>query len=348
MKNTRKLFVLTGNPKMISDVLKQLDFKGVTRFDGNVTTEQILQVFNNNKSVISFNIPDEFKTNAIYIIVGNSNSIDTDTSTSFIDIDGDIIAQFEEIADKNNADIGDHRRNSSGLNGVPSMQDCEYCEYIKNHFYDTKRNMNRAIYKSENFFVMPTLGEFITGYLLIVPDEHVMSNAELNPTLQKEFFSVLEDILYILKLTYHTPNFLVWENGTGNSGKGKAKNSVVHSHVHVAPSELTASKIEELSQFNFAKISKDDLSSYGNHSYLLIKDTENCWFINDESELYIPRQYIRKLLAEEYGISGDVWNWRIHPFTDLMRQTIEDITLSLKFHWNELPERIKKNTSFLF
>ena len=347
MKDTRKLFVLNGTSDAISVVLEQLDFKGTTRFDGEVSTEQIRTVFNNNKSVICSSIPEEFRTNAVNIIVTDSNSINLDTTDSyFIDIDGDIISQFEEIANKNNADIGDHRRNSSGLNGAPSIQDCRYCKYISNNFYDASGNMNQAVYKSENFFVLPTLGEFITGYLLIIPNEHIMSNAELNPILQEEFYSVLEDVLSILELTYHSPHFLIWENGTGNSGKGKAKDSVVHSHVHVAPSNLTASKIEELSQFNFTKISKDQLSLYGNHSYLLIRETENCWFINDNPELYIPRQYVRQLLAEEHGIHGEAWNWRTHPFNELIQQTLEDIKSALKAHWDELPERIKKNTQF--
>lgn len=349
MKNTRKLFVLSGEPQMVCAVLKHLDFKGATRFEGTPTAEQIRMVFNNNKSVICSNIPNEFRPNAINIIVGNSNSINIDTAGCyFIDIDGDIISQFEEIANKNNADIGDHRKNSSGLNGAPSIKDCAYCGYISNNFYDNKHHINRAIYKSENFFVMPTLGEFITGYLLIIPNEHIMSNAELSATLQKEFFFVLDDILYILELTYHTPYFLIWENGTGNSGKGKAKDSVVHSHVHVAPSKLTASKIEKLSHFNFTRISKDELSLYGNHSYLLIRDTENCWFINSNPELYIPRQYVRQLLAEEHGIEGEAWNWRTHPFSELILQTLEDIESALKSHWDELPERIQKNTRFLF
>jgi hypothetical protein len=59
---------------------------------------------------------------------------------------------------------------------------------------------------------------------------------------------------------------LVWENGTGNGGIGKAKNSIVHSHIHIAPSNLTIDKIKELSGFSFNQISYTDLFNYGEDS----------------------------------------------------------------------------------
>ena len=347
MKKTRNLFVLIGIPAIKSIVLEQLDFKGITRFSTKVSSEQISKEFANNKSIIRFDVPNEFKTSAIKIVVGDPKRITSDSY--FIDIVGDVISQFQEIADKTNSDIGDHKKDCSGENGIPSIEDCAYCKCIKNDFYDYMLGRSRVIYKSENFFVMPTLGEFLLGYLLIIPIEHVMSNAELSPSLQEEFLTVLDDISYILKLTYQSSDFLVWENGTGNSGKGKAKTSVVHSHVHIAPSKLTASKIKEISQFDFDEISYNELSLYQNRSYLLIKENENSWFINSNPEVYIPRQYVRQLLAQEYKITGDSWNWRTNPFPELMIKTVDDISFTLKSHWNELPERIKQNTkSFLF
>lgn len=78
-----------------------------------------------------------------------------------------------------------------------------------------------------------------------------MSNAELINYKSKEFLTVLEDISCILKMTYNVSNVLVWENGTGNSGIGKAKNSIVHAHTHIAPSNLNATTIETISDFPF-------------------------------------------------------------------------------------------------
>jgi hypothetical protein len=51
-----------------------------------------------------------------------------------------------------------------------------------------------------------------------------------------------------------------------------------------------------------------------------------------------------RFIAEEYGFSGDTWNWRTHPFIDLIIETCLDIQNALLSNWDSLPERIKENT----
>lgn len=346
MKKTRNLFVLkSSNNDFIQLVLQELQFKGLTVLDSKfVDVQDIKEVFNNNKSVVCYNIPKVFEQNAIPITIIDNNVPDNiQYNIDSIDIaQGNICTQFEKIAEIHNCDIGDHKSNSSGLTSIPSKKHCGYCNYLNGK--DTNYP-NRTVYESSNFFVMPTLGEFVCGYLLIIPKQHVMSNAELELSIEKEFLSVLEDIVYILNLTYNTSHVLVWENGTGNSGIGKAKDSVVHAHTHIAPSNLDANQIQIISGFSFKEISTTDISLYGKHSYLLIKgEDDDNWIINDDENLYIPRQYIRQLLAEEYSISGEQWNWRIYPFKDSMYKTRNDILSTLKNNWDKLPKRIKENT----
>ena len=128
----------------------------------------------------------------------------------------------------------------------------------------------------------------------------VSKRYELTKEELYEFKEVLEDTEFLLKISYGRPNILIWENGTGNGGIGKAKDSVVHAHVHLAPSTLTSETIKIKSGFQFECITLDDISNYSNHSYLLIREENpNKWIINNSKELYIPRQYVRQLLAEE-------------------------------------------------
>ena len=339
MKKTRNLFVLTGSEQDVQTAMNNIQFKGVTVLPhNNVSMQSIYEIFSNNKSVVcKVQPPCCFS----YISIGVINETDSTFREDFINIAcKDIAGQFQRIADKFNCDIGDHKSNSSGLSGTPKITDCTYCKYIhhKNPY------VHKTIYSSKHFYVVPTLGQFIAGYLLIIPFEHVMSNAELNFSTQKELLTVIEDVYYLLKLTYAKDSFLVWENGTGNSGRGKAKDSIVHAHTHIAPSTLTAEKIESLSGFHFEKISTEELSKYNLHSYLLIKETENSWRIIDDPDTYIPRQYVRQLLADEYGISGEQWNWRTFPFKDEMMQTYHDMTNVIRQNWNKLPDRIRENT----
>lgn len=238
MKKTRNLFVLTGHKQDVQTVLHKIEFKGVTvLYDEIVSYQAISEVFANNKSVVCISSPPLPAITPIQINIVNDNS--SAYAENYINMNQeDIAGQFKNIADKYDCDIGDHKSNSSGLTDAPSAKDCAYCRYLR---HESKRP-EQTIYSSEHFFVMTTVGEFIPGYWLIIPYEHVMSNAEVDFSTQQELLTVIEDISYLLDLTYGNSTYLVWENGTGNSGRGKAKDSVVHAHTHIAPSTLTAEK----------------------------------------------------------------------------------------------------------
>lgn len=339
MKKTRNLFVLTGCKQDVQTALPHIQFKGVTVLeDDNVTQQTISAVFANNKSVVCTQCPPGPISLIRINVVNNNNSTFMDNCININQ--GNIAGQFQNIADNLGCDIGDHKSNSSGLTDSPQASDCAYCRYLRGESLLPKR----TIYSSEHFFVITTLGEFIPGYWLIIPYEHVMSNAEVDFSTQQELLTVIEDMEYLLNLTYGHSNYLVWENGTGNSGRGKAKDSVVHAHTHIAPSNLTAEKIEELSGFHFEKISTEELSKYNLHSYLLVKDIAGTWRISNNPSVYIPRQYVRQLLADEYGVPGEQWNWRVYPFKEQMMQSYYDMVDAIRKNWDNLPDRIKANT----
>lgn len=346
MKKTRNLFILTGSPKDTSLVLSELRFKGmlVYPYGVKITDTFVENAFKNNKSVACSK--DDYlgnAENAIEIKIAGHSASGDELQTIFTD-ETNIASQFAKIADYLECDIGDHKSNSSGLTGTPTIADCAYCRYLSGY----AANNERTVYESENFFVLPTVGQFIKGYLLVIPYEHVMSNAELDTKRLEEFENVLKDVEYILNLTYNASNVLVWENGSGNGGVGKAKDSIVHSHVHICPSSYTSEKIMDVSGFPFERITLEALKNYKEHSYLLVRTPDHSiWKINNNPDLYIPRQYVRQLVAEEYGLPGDSWNWRTHHFSEKMYQTVEDIKRALQQNWNILPERIKNNTKFL-
>ena len=360
MKKTRNLFLLTGTPSDLIDVLGTLNFKGLIAHDYGVPVvlEQIQVAFDSNKSFVcaADDYPGEYPPYAIFINLLRSNVPHSyKLGAKFINMDRTAFAknvapeeyitkQFEAIVKNLNCDIGDHKSNSSGLNGTPTTADCVYCKYLAG----IRGHNEETVYRSKNFFVIPGSGQFAKGYLLVMPIAHIMSNAELTPELMEEFKEVVEDIETILKITYGK-DILIWENGSGNGGVGKAKDSIVHSHVHFLPSALTSDDVAEVSGFHFTEITLDDLHMYTQNSYLLMRtpDKEH-WVINDDPKLYIPRQYLRQITAKEYGIPNDLWNWRDHPFVEKMHETVLDIKTALTEHKEELPERLKNNTRCLF
>jgi len=346
MKKTRNLFILHGLKEDVEQAFNEIQFKGlVVLKEKPITLTKINAVFAENKSVVCSNLSEELKSSlvgtSIYdIAVSNDNG-----SLQINPSEGNIASQFQSIAEQLCfCDIGDHKSNSSGMLGVPSVEDCFYCRYMAGKVPNDKR----TLYRSKHFIVIPTIGQFTSGYLLIIPTKHVMSNAELSPNVLAEFESVLEDVLSLLQLTYHTNSFLIWENGSGSGGIGKAKDSIVHSHVHVAPSSLTVEDIKRISGFEFESLNLNSLFQHQTNSYLLLKSShDKNWMINDNPYLYIPRQYVRQVLAEEHGIPNDsreLWNWRTSPFSEKMMYTCVEVSSAIRANWNILPDRIKERT----
>lgn len=360
IKRTRNLFLLIGTPHDLSDVLGTLNFKGLISHEYGVplTLEQIQAAFKCNKSFVcaADDYPDEYPPYAIFINLMRSDvSVSYKAGAKFINMERTafmqktdpeeyITNQFEAIVDSLNCDVGDHKSNSSGLHGAPTKDNCVYCQYLAGI-----RGYNEAmVYRSENFFAIPGSGQYAKGYLLVMPIRHIMSNAELTSEHMEEFKGVIEDIETILKITYGK-EVLIWENGSGNGGVGKAKDSIVHSHVHFLPSTLTTDDVAKISGFPFTRITLEDLHLYTQNSYLLMRTPDKVHYvINDDPKLYIPRQYLRQITAWEYGVPGDLWNWRKYPFVANMRQTVTDIKKALIEHKEELPDRLKANTRCLF
>jgi len=351
MKKTRNLFVVTGSTDGVKKVLKELQFKGLIVHppDESLLPAHIEEAFRQNRSIacsersICTPIPeDAVIITAVDTTISGTSDILPNLKVIYSG-NNSIAEQFNKIAEVNHFDIGDHKSNSSGISGEPTTDDCAYCRYLKGN---TSKN-ERTVYESDNFFVMPTVGQFRTGYLLIIPKKHVMSNAELSLDVLKEFINVLSDVEFILRSIYKN-NVLVWENGSGKSGVGKAKDSIVHSHVHICPSNLTSIDVEDQSRFPFEDVTMETLHYHQNHSYLLIRTIDKSeWRISDSSKLYVPRQYVRQLIAEECGYTGEEYNWRTHPYRELMYETRTDIAKFIETNFDALPDRIRRNTSCL-
>lgn len=344
MRQTRNVFMVRGSPQEIDIVLEELQFKGAKTFTRGtpVTLSSLQEAFEENRSVICCASDLHFipPLHQIHILITDQVLDGPDIISTALP---NIVEQFQKIVLSHNCDVGDHRSNTSGVGGTPTQNDCVYCRYLNGE----KAQNERIVYQSKSFFVLPTVGQFCKGYLLIIPFEHIMSNAELSQEEIKELCEVIQDIEYILRLTYHS-DVLIWENGSGSSGKGKAKDSIVHSHLHIAPAvNLTAETVRTQSNFPFESTQLEYLSVYKEVSYLLVRSDYQHWNICDSSKLYVPRQYVRQLLAEDYGLFDDEhdtekWNWRSHPYLSMMHDTVTDIFHALAHNWSSVPQRIRE------
>ena len=340
MKATRKVFSVKGEDSIVRAVLNGLiGFKAVTVLSDIITPDVMDQVFANNKSLVcrADNIPySVLNTDVVNVLATDSETMIFGVK-NIINVNGNIVRQFMEIADEYDIDIGDHVSNESDKN--PLQSDCLFCKLLAGK----PVHEQASLYESENFLVIPGSGAFLDGYMMILPKSHVMSCAELDYKQRMEMLQVIDDVKYILRNIYRK-NILVWENGSGLDGRGKPKTSIVHAHIHVCPSTLNVLETTKATGIKIHPIDFENLPDYKRNSYLLIMDYDENWYISYNPNMYIPRQYVRQMIALEHNINSELWNWRRFPFWDNVEKTGNTFLDYVKNNYGELSTRIKKAT----
>jgi len=343
MKSTRCIFcVLTADVRkdIATKVMAEISsFKAITHLcSGDISKEKLSSVFSFNKSVVCED--PKVSTFAQPIFIGiNTPLLKHNICVSSQTDPENIRKQFQAIAENCNVDIGDHRSNATKEGPSQNPMDCVFCRY----FAGKPDHEQPSIYETENFVLMCNTGHFTPGCLQIVPRKHVMSCAEFNKNVLDEVLEVIADAKYILKEVYGKDT-LVWENGSGSGGHGKDKSSIVHAHIHMNPCDMDILKVSAAKGIILKKINFNDLPQYAENSYLLIQNYDCEWYIVSNPDIYIPRQYVRQLVAEHIGLPGDLWNWRKYMFLDEVLKTAKTIHDYLITHKSALPERIIERT----
>lgn len=345
MKSTRNIFcVLTESVRrdIALRVMAEISgYKAVTLLLGRISPESTnaQNVFALNKNIVCED-PTVEKAFKNAIIIGINNPAQKHNIRVFVTSTAeDIRKQFEAIAEDCDVDIGDHKSNATKEGPSQDPMDCVFCRY----FAGKPDHEQPSIYETENFVLMCNTGHFTPGCLQIVPRKHVMSCAEFDKATLDELLEVIEDARYILRAVYGKET-LLWENGSGNGGHGKDKSSIVHAHIHMNPCDMNILEVSANKGIVPVKINFEDLPKYAEESYLLIQDYNLEWYIVSNPNIYIPRQYVRQLVAEHLGLPGDLWNWRKHMFLDEVLETAKTIREYLISHKDTLPARIVERT----
>lgn len=336
MNKTQRLIILVGEEKLVRFTLEIIrGFKAVTVV--NQLTDGILQnVFKHNKNVV-------FGQSVYNIQFAKYNPIVINVSKEETNIDlmrlgfNDVIKDFTTLLEKCNIDSGDHNSQDSTSSKAVKCN-CLLCKIAKGE----QEKPEHILYESDNFYVVPGLGAFFDGYVMIVPKRHVMSYAELNEKEYEEFLRVLNDMKFILESVYGKKIF-VFECGSGRGGAGKHETSIVHAHFHLAPTDMPVLDNIHKSGLHPALISPRDLSNYGEYPYMLYIDQEENWYISSDPDTYFPRQHPRQILADYMKLEKGEYNWRTNPLREKMEVIAEEIYTFLKENFDTLPKWIQES-----
>lgn len=191
------------------------------------------------------------------------------------------------------------------------LNDCCFClELLGNSNTDFFRiyqgnPSTRFIAQTKSFVIIPTIGQLIEGYLLIVTKKHYTSMGHLTAIQLNELEEVKQKISIVLSKTYGKPIF--FEHGSAFEGIGGC--GVYHAHLHVVPVGETISLLDDLRFLEGYKIETlgslvDRINS--GKSYLFYEDQKSVKYIFNEDG--IPSQFFRKILAKQLGKTS--WDWR--------------------------------------
>lgn len=177
------------------------------------------------------------------------------------------------------------------------------------------------LYEDEDFYVMPSLGGFREGYLLLLSREHKECVSDIvNPRFKR----IKEGIADTLDKVYGTHCF--FEHGRVGNCYHRSKNRICfHAHLHCLPlpsgfADTVAEDFEAIEIHDISSLS--DIRSSNPH-YLYVETSTGKMVFPVENG--IKRQYLRKKACEKLEIPTEYADWQTYPFRKRMANTAENL-----------------------
>ena len=187
-------------------------------------------------------------------------------------------------------------------------KECRFCS-IRNGKY--AHTFDEPILQTENFFSIVSVGDFVGGWSLVVPKEHVYSMRTYYS--REDFWEFTNECISHIKSIYGD-RVIIFEHGA-NSCESTTSCGTNHAHLHVVPfSKSIIDKMQEDREWIKAK-SNEIETIVADKEYLLYADPEkyaeeSIFFVHilEEAE----SQYFRRLLADCLGIED--YSYKSSPY----------------------------------
>jgi diadenosine tetraphosphate (Ap4A) HIT family hydrolase len=205
---------------------------------------------------------------------------------------------------------------------------CDFCNEFSGGTDNTfaqiygQQPLNRIIFRSNSFAVVPSIGQLVEGHVLIIPFIHYTAIADMSFSVAFELSELCKSIR--LKLVQSYGPCVLFEHGVRGSGAGGC--GIDHAHLHAMPFTHPADPIVELrKRHRFRSIS--NLTAIreimpGDSSYLYYEEVNSkSWIASVD---FLPSQYLRRFFAEVMGVHS--WNWRDCKRESAMIRAIEQLS----------------------
>lgn len=178
---------------------------------------------------------------------------------------------------------------------------------------------DRVVHTSTSFVLLPPLGQFMSGGLLLITRKHIKSMAYLEAGQIPELEDLMSEVTTILHGAYGL-NPVFFEHGPGRGG-GKSTCCVDHAHLNIFPADVDLMPL--LGQFpGHAVGSLGDLASLRDNDddYIFVQHGDGRRTVHFSERF--PSQFIRREITRQLGYP-ERWHWRDYPGIAELRATYD-------------------------
>lgn len=199
--------------------------------------------------------------------------------------------------------------------------DCPFCSL------DTDRNFrslvqNTVLLETKSFVVLPALGSFVDGYLIIATKNHLLNFTRLEDDQFREFRILHQNVTKVLRSHYGP--IITFEHGN-NQNLDRGGSCIDHAHVHLLPFGGDPWSIVG-SPYAVKEIAPANQSREYDYLYLEADTGEARVYGGSE----FPRQYMRQRLCSILADGlQDKWDWSAYPFIEKVERTIRAVKVDL-------------------
>jgi XTP/dITP diphosphohydrolase len=206
----------------------------------------------------------------------------------------------------------------AGKYALHARYQCPFCAELEGEddtvFRDCLqgRLASRIIYEDDDFVLMPPLGEFIEGGLLLLTRAHTHSMAYLG----RSNFARLEQLLRAIQkalIEHWGVAPLIFEHGSALD-RSKGHCCVDHAHFNIFPANVAVHPHLQcrmnLRIGSLTELARLRRAEYG---YLFVQENDGTRHVYDGHDT--PTQLVRRIITTQIGLP-DRWHWRDYPGCD--------------------------------
>ena len=165
---------------------------------------------------------------------------------------------------------------------------------------------SRVVYEDDHFLVMPPLGEFMPGGLLLLSREHLLSFAHLPPDQFDHLERLVQAVQRVLVECWGVAP-LVFEHGPApDAGKGVC--CVDHAHLNLFPARVgVRPHLAGRMSFPLGSLAELAKLRHAEFGYLFVQENDGSRRAYDGRN--VPTQLVRRIITAQLG-HPERWHWR--------------------------------------